>query len=365
MRTLASILRAHGYRTIARVANPVLDAGVGFAEGFADFAMPDDLDRVTPAMFEGSPIVRAARHIFAAPVHSPQDPHDPRFVWLHLMDPHGPYAPAARCARPFDPATYRWPDEADLPVGTGNSGPRVIPHYQALGAERAPAAYRARYDGEIRCTDEHVAAILRMLRELGLWQTAIVILTADHGESLGEHGYYFQHGASAYDDTLRVPLIIRAPGLPRGRRIAQTVSLIDVAPTVLDLLGLPVPGHMEGRSLRPMLGGATADRSAFAQTYYGDGLVALGLGPAKYVFTPPPPAGVRTPPRTPAREELYDLANDPGETHDLADTRPERVRELRRTVERWLATQRGGANEPALSPDPAVERQLRALGYLE
>jgi len=285
----------------------------------------------------------------------------PRFLWIHLMDPHGPYAPSERCRAPFDPATYRRDGEPDLAVAPGNYATHEIPHYQAFDEERAPSVYRARYDGEIRCTDERVGDIVALLRKHGVWDHALVVLTADHGESLGEHDYYFQHGAVVYDDELRVPLVLHGPGIPAGRRVAASVSLIDVAPTVLDLLGLPVPATMEGKSLLPLLRGDVADRPAFAQTYYGEGVVALRQGDTKYIFTPPTAVG-----GVPAREELYDLAADPGELHDLAAEAPDRVRALRQTVAAWFDTQKDRPpGEPPLPPrDPAGERQLRALGYL-
>jgi arylsulfatase A-like enzyme len=218
------------------------------------------------------------------------------------MDPHGPYFPAERCRAPFDPAAHHEADEPSLPLAAGNYGRGIIPRYQAIGDERAPSLYRARYDGEIRCTDEHVATPVALLHTHGLWEDALV----------------------------------------------QSVGLIDIAPTVLDLLGIPRPDGMEGTSLRPLFGGDGPDRTAFAQTYYGDGLVVLRRGPTKYIFTPPPPVVSRIP----AREELYDLTADPGELHDLAATEGDRVRELRRSVEAWLATQDPAARGPDAADAP-------------
>jgi arylsulfatase A-like enzyme len=365
VRTLAEILKARGYRTVARIANPVLNERYGFDQGFQDFAMPDGLEVVQPNMFEGSPVVRDAARILE------EKSDQPLFLWLHFMDPHGPYAPAASCAAPFRPDDYRWPDDAELPVGDSNYGLLVIPKYQVIGDLRAPAEYRARYDGEVRCTDDHLRAIIRLLQQRQRWDRALLVFTADHGESLGEHRCYFQHGGYAYEDSLRVPLVVRAPGLvPAGRRVAQTVSMIDLAPTILDLLGTEPQERMEGRSLRPLLDGPGEDRPAFAQTYYGDGLVTFRRGTLKYIFTPPPnvaPGG--EPSHIPAREELYDLGADAGELHDLAGSAPERLRQARERVQEWLQEQGGGAStvggERAPVRNPAVERQLRALGYLE
>jgi arylsulfatase len=159
--------------------------------------------------------------------------------------------------------------------------------------------------------------------------------------------------------------------------------LIDLAPTILELLGVPRGKSMEGTSLLPLLHGAAPDRAAFAQTYYGDGAVALREGATKYIYTPPVnanrPQGKSDPPAPAAgREELYDLSTDPGELHDLASSRPESLKAYKLRVEQWLKEQskRAGAlpaERPATAKgpsgrvlgDPQLERQLRALGYIE
>ena len=377
--TLAEILKAHGWQTAARVANLTLDATTGFAQGFDDFAVPAALERVGPGMFEGGPLVEETERLLD------RLGERPFFLWVHFMDPHGPYFPPAEERARFAPADYIWPGDGNLPVASGNYGLSIIPRYQAVEGQTSPAGYRARYDAEVRYTDDHVAAIVQKLRARGLWDRTLFILTADHGESLGEHAYYFQHGWFLYDDSLRVPLIVHAPGVaPGGRRIARSVSLVDVTPTILDALGLAAPAAMEGRSLLPLLRADGPDRPAFAQTYYGEGLVGVRLGRMKYIFRPRradaterPPAGSDPPGPAAAREELYDLEADPGETADLAPTRAADLQALRGRVQEWLADQarRGGqrlAEYPdanggrpdRIRGDPQMERVLRALGYV-
>jgi choline-sulfatase len=248
--------------------------------------------------------------------------------------------------------------------------------------EVRPAVYRSRYDAEIRYADDHVAAVVRALQAHGRWDRTLFVLAADHGESLGEHDYWFAHGWFMYDDVLRVPLVIRGPGVPAGRRVAASVSLVDLAPTVLDFLGV-VPGRdMEGVSLRPLLAGDGPDRDAFAQTYYGEGQVALRSGRMKYVFKPQRPgSGPRG--RTDAplpdapTEWLFDLAADPAEVRNLAGSDPARLAPMRERTQAWLRDQeRRGRGRQAELPqkdgaprrvlgDPQLERQLRALGYLD
>jgi arylsulfatase A-like enzyme len=298
------------------------------------------------------------------------------------MDTHGPYFPPEEYRDRVAPADDRWPGDADaLPIGASNYGLGIIPRYQVVNGETSPASYRARYDAEVRYADAHVGAIVRALQARGLWDTTLFILTADHGESLGEHDYYFAHGWYVSDDQLRVPLLVHGPGIPRGRRVRQTVSLVDVAPTVLDLLGLPPAPPAEGETLRPLLTADGADRDAFAQTFYGEGLVALRSGTMKYVFKPPRAAGTRPasdPPFGDAQAEwLFDLAADPGEATNLVDVRRDVAAAMRGRLQAWLRGQeargRGHAAEQSrqgnvpmrVLGDPQLERQLRALGYVE
>jgi arylsulfatase A-like enzyme len=373
VRSLAEILRDSGYRTAGTVANPLLESRFGFGQGFEHFSMPPTIELLGPGMLEGSAVVREAERLLDVVGD------DPFFLWLHFMDPHGPYFPPERYRALFDAQRYLRTGEGDLAIAKSNYGFRIVPAYQAVENRGSPADYRARYDAEIRYTDDHVDAVLRALRSRGLLERSIVVLTADHGESLGEHDYYFQHGMLAYENSLRVPLLVRAPGLvPAGRRITPSISLIDVAPTILDLLGIDAANEMEGRSLLPLLRGEPRDRAAFAQTPYGDGRIALRFGAHKYIFSPPmrptffQPGVTEYPLRpTPAREELYDLTTDPGETRDLAPDRGAMVRRFRRRVERWLAVQgirqaRSSTGDAAqASPDPAITRQLQALGYVD
>lgn len=374
--TLAELLHERGYRTIARVANPAIDAAAGFAQGFDDFAIPATLERTGSGGLEGGPLVAAVEHVIDGLGR------EPFFLWVHFMDPHGPYYPPEPVRARFRPADYRWPGDPDtLPIGKTNYGLGIIPQYQVVNGETSPASYRARYDAEVRYTDEHVDAVVRALRAHGRWEDTLVVLTADHGESLGEHDYWFAHGWYVSDDELHVPLLVHGPGIPRGRRVGATVSLVDVAPTVLDLLRVDHPAVMEGESLRPLFAADGPDRDAFAQTYYGEGLVALRAGAMKYVFKPPHAGATRAgsdPPFTDAPAEwLFDLAADPGEVTNVVDTRRDVAAAMRGRLHAWLAAQEArGRSHVAEQPrqgnvpmrvlgDPQLERQLRALGYVE
>jgi arylsulfatase len=367
--TVSELLRANGYRTAARIANPMLEANRGFAQGFDDFSMPSTLSRQAPNFFDGAPLVEEVVGLIDELAGSLF------FLWVHLYDPHGPYHPPQAYRDSFRAEDYRWEGEADLPLSSGLNGLSLLPVYQAVGALRAPSAYRANYDAEIRYTDDHVQAIVARLRARGIWDRIVFVLTADHGESLGEHGYYFQHGWFAYEDCVRVPLLVRAPRLlPSGSRVRSPVSVIDVAPTLLALLGLPPRPDMEGTSLVGAARGEVAERPVFAQSYHGTGSAAVRLGRRKYIFTParspaaPPPSaldGVILP--AAPRHELYDVVADPGEIRDLAATDVEGLRDLQQRLRAWLAAQQERVKVRASAPikrDPLLEAQLHALGYV-
>ena len=365
--TLAELLAARGYATAAVIANPVIDRH-GFDQGFASFELPATLARFTPGMFGGEPVAQAGVGLVASLA-------EPFFVWLHFMDPHGPYFPPPRFRALFDPAAYRDGDDASLAVAKTNYGLDLIPSYQQVGGSGVPSEYRARYDAEIRYVDALVGRVLAALQRSGRGPRTVVVVTADHGEALGGHHYWFQHGWFLYDDSVRVPLLVRAPGkLPPGQRVGATVSLVDLTPTILELAGVPRSAALEGHSLlRTAAGGV--ERPAFAETPYGNRLSAIRLGSLTYILTPPPPPRERDRryrdgwfsywPRR-ARQELYDRASDPDEAQDLSTTKTATARELRGRLRRWLAARPPRPSSSTQPPlDPEAQRRLRALGYAD
>ncbi len=240
------------------------------------------------------------------------------FAWIHLYDPHAPYDPP----EPFARGTPR-------------------------------AAYR----GEVEYTDSELGKFISFLKEKGLYDNSLIVVAADHGEGLGDHGED-GHGMFLYETTIHVPLIIRAPRPFARRAIGETVELVDVAPTVLDLLALPIPREWQGRSLWPLLSAKANEKAgnAYSETYYPrfhygwSSLQSFSSGKLKYILAP--------------RDELYDLARDPGESHELAGD--PRRRDLRgRLLDFVSRSSRGALSHLAgrqMSPDD--QRRLAALGYL-
>ncbi len=325
--TLAEVLRAKGYTTAAFVSSFVLAKQSGLDRGFAHYDDTFETGGGDAALFLDSvqrsgdrTIARAGAWLEAR---TAAEKAAPTALWVHLYDPHDPYEPP-------EPYASRY---ADRP-----------------------------YDGEVAWTDDLVGRLRTLLETHGLWQDALVVITADHGEALGEHGET-GHGYFAYETTLRVPFIARGPGLPVGATIPGIVRAVDVMPTVLDLLGLSAGAPATtGTSLAAAFrGGAAAPGTTYAESltplvhYQWSDLRVWREASWKYILAP--------------RPELYDLARDPGETRDLAAAEPARARALRAALEKVLRAERErattaetGTTAAALSAETL--QKLGALGYV-
>ncbi|RPJ44138.1 MAG: hypothetical protein EHM19_07255, partial [Candidatus Latescibacterota bacterium] len=230
------------------------------------------------------------------------------------------------------------------------------------------------YDGEIAFTDREIGRLLAALDARGLSGNTLVVLTADHGESLGEQGLFFAHTHYLYDSTQRVPLLFRYPTfLPAGRLIDDPVSLVDLAPTLHQIAGVEPPPEMEGEGLFFLLrDGGRADRPVYAE----NGRTVLNSGeeenPRWHVEGD---AGrwnmvrvgdwklIRIPSPAGPTHELYDLRQDPQEATNLAAHRPDLVEELGRHLELWLGRPAGAATQSPEVDEETVQG-LRALGYV-
>lgn len=278
----------------------------------------------------------------------------PFFLWAHFYDPHGPYDPPARFAALHGARAN----------GTHHLGWYRQPPEAREAVLRDPIAVRdmiARYDGEISYTDFHFARLRAAAERAATGRPLLIVLTADHGESLTEHSHFFDH-LDLYDVNLRVPLIVHYPGrVAAGARLSGQTRLTDLAPTILDLLELPPLPRGDGTSLVPRLRGAAGPDPGPAFAHSPRGSSAGGSvwtarnGGYKLITTESWWADTL---RFPATEELYDLRNDPAEEHAMACTGPaaDSLRAALGTVRR--------ENVPrGRSADPGVEERLRALGY--
>jgi arylsulfatase A-like enzyme/Tfp pilus assembly protein PilF len=310
--TLATLLKSHGYRTAAVVSAFPLASRFGLARGFDvydDHFLDGDPGSALADLERHAPdSVAAAMRWWAA------QGEIPKFLWLHLYEPHFPY-------RPPEPFASRYRD--------------------------------APYRGEVAAADAALGPLLEPLLRAGASGRTLVVLTADHGESLGEHGER-THGIFAYEGALRVPLVVFCPRLLAPRVVESAARHVDVVPTVLDALALPAPEGLAGRSLLPAASGrAGADPISYFEALSGmtnrrwAPLYGVIRNRMKYVELPLP--------------ELYDLARDPKEGENLAATRPRELEELRGVLARLRAAERG---RERVRESSSVRERLRALGYV-
>ncbi len=354
--TLAERLKAAGYATRAFVANWIVDPEHGFGQGF------DSVDMIPGAIPGAAVTYPSSDDRLAATVAGflRTPPASPWFAWVHMMDPHGPYNSASPWwSRDFDYRNSPLARDGEFAVSDSNFGLGVIPAYQKLEGAKTLSDYVRRYDGEVRYTDTQLGWILAALAASDAADRTIVVVTADHGESLVEHDELLQHGWFTYDPTVRVPLIIAWPGGAAGaaqpdgaapaKRVADEACSVDIVPTLLDLAGAAAGDDLDGRSLASELGFAAHPPSGHAGELRGAGCYAVGPRPnhpialrtAKFkaIVTP---AGAPTDPRTPKGErsnepervELYDLANDPSENENIATSRNDVVEQMKPEIEK-------------------------------
>jgi choline-sulfatase len=310
--TLASVLRANGYRTAAFVGSMILRRDAGLDQGFEVYDTPPG----TPAGQQPDMYFTGLRRDAALVTTAAQDWMDrnraaPLFAFIHLYDLHTPYTPPT--APGLEPAT-------------------------------------AGYDLELAHVDEVLGQLQKTLRADGLWDRALVVLLADHGESLGDHGEA-GHGYFIYDSTVHVPLIIHWPAAgPSARRSREPGGLIDVAPTILDFLHISAPPSFRGVSLLAQHERTAYGESPFAKGAGGVPLRSLVAGQYKYIDA--------------SEAELYDLLKDPGELVNVLAAHPEEALSMRARIDALTAPY---AHAPRWNTGADVSastrEMLRSLGY--
>jgi arylsulfatase A-like enzyme len=360
--TLAEILKDAGYSTVGIVTNGNLSKAYGFNQGFDQYIQAwqesasvdaEDAERVTEYA-----ISWLRRHSHAKPF----------FMWLHYSDPHARYEPPPAYDGLYVGDIYH-DGSRRAPLNPGfNDDIGGIPRRSRLADRDDINYYIAQYDAEIRYTDEHIGKVLRTLETMRLSENTMIIFTADHGESLGEHNYYFEHGRLPYDHCVRVPLIIKTPTVDsKNRIIRQPVELINVLPTVLDNLNISVPREAQGKSLVPLMLGDTRSvpEYAFTEAGYARNYQRVIRTQKWKLIYAPDEKDQRIMQGMPF--ELYDIENDPNELNNLVHVEAELAEKLKSELFKWIKSS-AGTDNPATSPrrvtvDRATERVLRSLGY--
>ena len=350
VKTIPEMLQSHGYKTAAVVSNYVLHKGQGWEEGFSvydDTMDQRELVRGWPERTAGPTTDRAIELLRR--FHG-----DELFLWIHYQDPHGPYTPP----EPFS-TTFPTVGKAPRILG-GNaslSGRGGIPPYQLVDANRDFHHYVSQYDGEIRYLDSHFKRLMDELKKTGLYDDSLILFSSDHGEGMGEHDYYFAHGENLYFHQTHVPLIIRHGKNLAGRR-ADFVQQIDLAPTILNRLGVESGSPFRGRDLFEDPDTEREIFSEMASPLVEDGTrFSLVFDRFKLIFTP-----------LYRKYELYDLTDDPGEKRDRIDEQ-----NMRKRAENLTARLHRIRKEDRLKirpdltndkPDEEEVRKMKSLGYV-
>jgi len=317
-RTLARVLKGRGYETSAVVASFTVSAKFGLAQGFDVY--DEDFEAGRPVLNYTAEI--PADRVTAKFLRWLDGRADRKFFgWVHFYDAHSPYVP-----------------HGTAPAAGGGS-PWSL------------------YEGEVRFVDEHVGKIVQALRDKGLYEKTVIVIVGDHGEAFGEHKER-GHGIFCYEESLRVPLILHNPRLFKSpKTVAGRLSLVDIMPGLLELLRVPAPSAVQGRSFWPLVDGHEQGRrqiyfeSLFGQEEFNWApLTGLIDGPDKYISLPD--------------AELYDLGADPRETRNLLTERQESARAIDKKLEEFVRrTAAGtGANRRQLSPSDV--KKLTSLGYV-
>jgi arylsulfatase A-like enzyme len=308
--TIAKRLAARGWSTGAAIANSVIyGEESAFDPGFDVFAgLHGDDDRRSKLV--GADVVVDSALAFLRSRRGL-----PTFLYVHTMDPHVPYAPPEPFDRMFEPHPVE---------GHPAQDPRTD-YKEPLDRDRMIA----QYDGDVAFGDREFGRFVRELKESGVYDDALVVFLADHGEEFLDHGRWL-HGRSLFDELIRVPLVVKFPGREwKGRRVREQVQLVDVLPTVFEAARLPLPSDIAGQPLQVAVRGTGKPRPALAEISHR-GFVAHGVRThdEKYIRR-----------FSPDDDELYfDLEHDPGEKTNLASTHVARVRRLEAQAEAGMAS---------------------------
>jgi arylsulfatase A-like enzyme len=341
--TLAERLQRTGYDTVSIFNTHHLDTRWGLDRGFdhTHYAR-ESVDRVAQADVYLEALERLAK------------PDEPFFLLLHTYDVHSDYRSLPRYEQMFRSGTEGGADGTTAQLTRHRRGET------RLGADDRDRLVDL-YVAGIRQMDDALAPLFEMIERTGLLDRTVVVITSDHGEELLEHGTVL-HGRTQFEEALRIPLILLGPGVPAGVRVSEPVSLIDVVPTALSLLGLPSPPDLDGVDLAPLwrepVGDGLPDRILFGESDHHNEQPFITRS-ARY-------RGFKlTHDLRSGRTALYDLANDPQEQRDVSAEHPELVAMLRTKLESFEAQDDDADQRTLPALEPGEADRLRSLGYLQ
>ncbi len=359
--TLPEILARAGYHTAGIVNMPWLNPDVsGVTQGIEELMRGDHVrkaEKTVPWVLDFLDRQAAA------------GPKRPFFLFVHFTDNHSPY----HAPKGYDRLYY--PKDKDPRAGKPGSlqavwhlfpkDHRNNPYVKRWIGDIADVDYViGTYKGSVSWLDHWVGKIFDRLKARGLWEKTIVVFTADHGESLGEHDLWFCHGG-LFEATTHIPLILHVPHGPKGKRVDTVVDLVDLLPTLLERVGVPVPKGARGEDLWPAATGEVVGGGAAYLQHTGNQLEGVVTPRYKLIRHLKTRTDIYAGyPIVRGKVELYDLKADPKETKNIAKARPDLVRRLTRLLRSLRAG--GPSFEASAAPvDAQTEEALRALGYVQ
>jgi arylsulfatase A-like enzyme len=344
--TLAEVLSARGVHSVGFVANPMAGRGFGLARGFSEYHQRrGNADALIERVLDWIPSRPAGRFFAYVHLREPHFPYDPPPPFDTLFGPEGPITKERRRQGPKAQA------RGEAFLGDINQGARPFSDAELAHLVRL-------YDGNLAFADQQVGRLRSALEAHGLWEKTIVVVTADHGQAFREHGF-IGHNAQLYEESVRVPLIVRVPGQRPPSRSPALVDLTDLAPTIADVFGALGQGGTErefqGRSLLPVLAGGAGKQRVLSRTVQRRPHYALRDARYKLIYD-----------TVSAATELYDLETDARETRNLASEDPLRTAFYREALFEWISetpSRRRAAEASARLTREECEN-LQALGYV-
>jgi arylsulfatase A-like enzyme len=351
---LAPLFREAGWRTAAVISNPVLSHRFGFGRGFEHY----DYTMHQRELVRSSPERLAAPTTGAALAWLQGLGADERFfLYVHYMDPHGPYWPPGEWRERFATEPGELGPEIPPPPAEGrNEGYRFVPWYQAVMETHHRGEYVARYDGEIGYFDQELGRLLEGLRELGRYADTAILLTSDHGEALGERDFWFCHGHGVTPDQCRVPMVLVHPEIAPGTVVRTPASHVDIFPTLAPLAG----GAPSSEAFGTGVSLVELARAPLRRALYCDTGVNLGVHAGGRLLAGRVPGGLEgaAGPEAFEPDVLVPRLDQPFELATVADP----PSWLLKAARRYLAAERAPQGSAA-ELDDVHERALRALGY--
>ena len=355
---LPEVLRSAGWFTGAILNMPWLNPTVSNITQGIEFVNPGNLERSADQ-------TTSLANAFLEEHGNTQKPF---FLWVHYIDNHTPYKAPGKFSRMYYPSG-KDPKAVHIKSlqRTWSAFPKT--HQNNVHVDKWLSGITdieyviSQYKGSVSWLDQQLKPLFQTMSQKNLWENTIFVFTSDHGESLGEHNLWFCHGG-LFEPTVRIPLILYYPGVPKNLAISDPVDLVDIKPTILSLLRLPIGQELRGDDLIALINGTQISYSEVLLQHTGNSLRGLVTRHYKFITHLKNQDEYPFYPIEKGKIELYDLSSDPDELNNLAQDLPELVKQFHVRLEHYQPRRNFQHRQEGVV-DPKVQDRLRALGYME